>query len=58
MVTFAAGIIGGIVSLLSAVAGLYGVALWLQCARAVRNSENEVRRRALQPGEGEELEAV
>ena len=57
-VTFASGIIGGIVSLLSAVAGLYGVALWLQCARAVRNAENEVRRRALQPGEGEELEAV
>ena len=57
-VTFASGIIGGIVSLLSAVAGQYGFALWLHCARAVRNAENEVRRRALQPGEGEELEAV
>ena len=57
-VTLASGILGGIISLLSAVAGLYGFALWLHCARAIRNAENEVRRRTLQPGGGEELEAV
>ena len=55
-VTLASGITGGIISLLSAVAGLYGFALWLHCARAIRNAENEVRRRrTLQPGGGEEL---
>ena len=58
MVTLAAGVIGGLVALLLVAAGLYGVALWIQCTHAVRNSGNQVRRCAFQSGECGELEEV